>query len=388
MNSEITCSSCDTRRESPLAKNGQPRIPRAWKLIAGKIYCPKCKLSHYALRAVCLPIARCDWKVIMPLLRQSWRESMRCANWLLTQFYQRDVIAADRSPKLPPWKAPYLYNDARAMFPDIVPTTIVSLINTVQAKYRSARFDLWRAASSLPTYRRLPLPINAQTWELQHEENDWRFNFRMAGEWRQLTLRSDRQFHRQHHALAQMLAGEVEPGEAALYEQGEKLMLKIPGWFPRQAPRAGDRTVKASTCEDGFLIAVDGEAVWKLNADHVKRWIVGGQRQQQRLSEDLKAERRFPVAMRQGITDRMRELADRRHNRMQSWMHEASMQLVNWTARRHASSLLWDPSPASMLPAFPWFEFAQRLEQKCALAGIGFTIAEVAANVAEDSGGR
>lgn len=369
---EITCSSCDTKRESPQTKTGKPRIPRGWKEIHGDVYCPKCKLTHYGLRAVSIPVAKCDWKQVMPVLRAGWNDAIRCANWLLCELYRLDSIAGDSSEKLPKWQAPYLYPAARLKFPDIVPTTLVSLINTVQSKYRAARFDLWRGAASLPTYRSFPLPINSQTWKLEKLDNEWIFRFRLAGEWREVTLRGGRQFYRQHAGLEQIVSGETEAGEAAIYEQGKTLMLKIPGWFPRVAVNKADHTVNARTLPDGFLIAVDGKAQWKLNADHVKQWIIGGQKQQQRLQEDLKAERRFPHAMRKGIVDRMGHIAEKRRNRMNSWVHEASMQLVNWTKRRHASTLVWNDKETSMLPSFPWYIFSQRLEEKCQMAGIQF----------------
>jgi hypothetical protein len=370
--STITCSACEASRPSPLAQSGKPRIPRGWKEIAGKTYCQKCKLANFALRAVSLPVARCDWNTIMPLLRSAWRDCVRCSNWLLTQQYQADVIAVDNGDKLPLWKVPYLYPETRANFPEIEPTALVALINTVSAKYRASRFDLWRRKASLPVYRTMPIPVSAQAWELSRENDRWLFRFRWRGEWYTLTLRGGSQFHRQHRAFAEILNGNIEAGEAALYERGQQLMLKIAAWFPRGQAGTNQRAIKARTCAECFLIAVDGENIWRLNADHVRRWIVGADNQQQRLREDLKSERRFPREMSRGILDRMSNLSQKRNDRLSSWIHESSTQLVAWVKRRKASTLLWDDSSPSMLPSFPWYTFAARLSEKCEIAGIKF----------------
>ncbi len=214
---------------------------------------------------------------------------------------------------------PYLYPEARVKFPDIEPTVLVSVINTISAKYRAARFDMWRGVASLPVQREMPLPINPQSYEITKDSQSFLFRFRISGAWHDLILRGGGQFHRQHHKLGQIMAGELEVGEAALYEEGNALMLKIASWFPREAGTEGQRTIKARTCIDGLLIAVDGESMWRLNGHHMQRLLAASARQQQSLREDLKAERRFPGKMREGIIARMREVSERRAGRLNSW---------------------------------------------------------------------
>lgn len=406
---KIECAICHKTRETPVAKNGNPRTPRGWKIIEKTIYCPQCKKEKYALRAVTIPIATCEWDTVMPLLRSAWRDGTRCANWLLTEYYQRDAIkdtaytpkkktevvlvsgelVADGEPDvivldqpktakparkldLPLWVTPYLYGEARKQFPKLEPTVLVSIINAVSAKYKASRFDVWRGAASLPVYRDLPMPIPTQNWELTSADNERTFSARINGQRYIFRLRRDGEFHRQHRALDQIIAGTVEAGEAALYPQKKDIMLKIAMWSQRLQKQPGGVTVRARTCADGFLIAVNGESIWRLNADHVQSWIVGAAKHQQRLREDLKAEQRFPKRMREGITSRMAALSEKRSNQLSSWMHEASIQLVNWSRRQFASTLVWDDSYPSMLPKFPWFTFAARIEQKCEVAGIEF----------------
>lgn len=373
----ITCSKCGAKHDTKLTKTGAPRIPRQWKVIIGKTYCPKCKKAGYVLRAVTIPVAHCDWEVIRPLLRTTWRDGVHCANWLLTEYYHQDTLADDAGKKVPPWKAPYLYPRLRVKFPLLEPSVLVSIINTVSAKYRASRFDLWRGAVSLPIYRDMPMMVSSQNWILVEEKGERIFSVRINSERHLFRLRRDHQFRRQLRSLDSIIAGDVEAGEAALYQRKDEkkkpvLMLKIAGWFERAERQPDGCVVKARTCEDGFLVAVDGEAIWRLNADHVKSWIAGAAVRQQRLREDLKAERRFPVRMREGIVERMGKLSELRRNQLNSWMHASSLQLVNWARRRRASTLVWDDSYRSSFPSFPWFIFAAKISEKCALAGIEF----------------
>lgn len=368
----IECSECETGRESPAAKSGQARIPRGWKQIGDRVYCPKCKLTKYALRAITIPVAACDWASVIPVVRGGIRDCTRCSNWLVSEYYSRDPLRIP-ADKLPKWTLPYMYPDARILVPDLEPMSLVSIINTVQSKYRAFRFDLWRGAKSLPTFRDVPVPINSQASRIALEKQRWTFEFRYSGSWYSLQLRQGLQFARQIRALQSIQAGETEPGEAALYWRDKSLILKIAGWF-RRGESAGCGEVKARTASDAFLIAVSSSgAIWKLNGDHVRRWIVGAENQQQRLREDLKAERRFPKYMREGIVDRMGALSRQRSDRLQSWSHESSMQIVNWTKRQHAVKLVWDDQEQSQVGSlFPWFAFREMLKAKCEMAGIEF----------------
>jgi hypothetical protein len=378
---EIACSICGKTREQPAARSGKPRTPRGWKSIQDRTYCQQCKSLKYALRAVTIPVAKCDWKVAMPVLKAGWKGSVRCANWLLSRYYQADTIAADTRDKLPSWKTPYLYPEARAKFDSIEPTVLVSIINTVSGKYRAARFDLWRGAASLPVYRDMPLPMPRQNWELSVSEKERMFSVRINRERHAFVLRSGAQFRRQHRMLDAIASAEAEAGEASLYERGDSLMLKIAAWFSRGEVAQSGTQAQARTCVDGFLVATCGQEVWRLNADHVQRWIVGAAQQQQRLREDLKAERRFPKRMREGITARMNRLSQLRRDRLNSWINESTTQLVNWSKRKRAASLIWDDTYGSAMPSFPWFQFSAVLEQKCEMAGIELLRASEGATV-------
>jgi hypothetical protein len=370
----ITCTNCNAQKEVPLAKSGKPRTPKGWKVINEKTYCIKCKSKLFALRAVTIPVAKTDWDKLMPVLWEAWKDVTRCANYLISTFYVNDKAILTKSEKLGTWERPYLYPQCREQFPSIEPTALVSLINTVQAKYSASRFDLWRNKTSLPTFRDIPLPINSQSWYLNKDEQGNRvFEFRYNRERYNLELRSDKSFHYQHKSLDKIVNGVVEAGEAALYKHDKSLMLKIAGYFEVSKSNGTQNFVKARTTNDGFLIATSSTGrEWKLNGDQIQHWIVGYAKQQQRLREDLKAERRFPKHMREGIVSRMGKVAEYRKNQVNSWMHESSHQLVMWTKRQHAVSLTWDDSYKSSMPTFPWFVFGKMIEDKCKMQGIEF----------------
>jgi hypothetical protein len=377
----ITCSSCGVTRESPVARDGTPRTPRAWKIITGDVFCPKCKTVRYVLRAVTIPV-RPEITEVYDMIRSAQREATRLANWLTTQYYASDCLALATESKLPAWKCPYLYNEARQRFPLIDPNAVVAVINTVQSKYRALRFDLWRAKISLPTFRDIPLQVPKQAWRLGTDDSGaLTFSFRLLAEWRTVRIRRDAQFRRQLGTIAQIMGGDTETGEGALYFKDRALMLKIAAWMPRAARGLAVGTIMAGTSTESFLIARSATgSEWRLNADHVRRWIIGATAKQTRLSEDLKAERRFPKQMRAGIVDRMGHVATIRANRMDSWMHEASRSLVNWAVRQKAATIQWDDNDKSFMPSFPWFIFRQRIEDKCKVAGVQFVYASAVAD--------
>jgi hypothetical protein len=375
-----------------VAKKGGVRTPMGWKLLGGKAYCQKCKKLKYFLRAVTIPIAgpvNGDWPALRKVLTQAWSDTTRLCNWLMTTYYVRDRQRAPEDEKLGTWDVPYLYPEARVLFPNVEPQTLVSAINTVSKKYKASRFDLiWRNAISLPNFRYpTPVPINTQAFKLFHDKERWVFSFRWLGEWHELYVRQGHEFRRQLKALEQLATDEAEVGEAALYEvsanvgdhrngvKRKRLMLKIAGWFPRPDVKA-EGVLVARTVEDSFLIALHGDAeVWRLNADHVRRWIAQDMARRHRLSEDLKAERRFPKAMRQGVIDRMGQNARSQRHRINSWMHESSTQLVNFALRRKCGTLTWDDSVQGFLPSFPWAQYRGMIEQKCAAAGVKYVYA-------------
>jgi hypothetical protein len=83
-----------------------------------------------------------------------WRETTRAANWMMTQFYIRDVRRDGGMGKLPPMPKLYLYPEARILFPALPPQTVAALEPSYRAKYRAIRRDVLSTfMAALPTYR-------------------------------------------------------------------------------------------------------------------------------------------------------------------------------------------------------------------------------------------
>lgn len=391
----ISCVLCGMSRKSPTTKSGEPRIPKGWRHLPDGIYCPKCKRERYVLRAVTIAVAGpvgSTWEELRDTLRDVWGEVTACTNWMWTKLYLADPGRNAAETKLRKLERVYLYPDARRLFSRLDPRTVSSLEQHVQSKYRAIRYDLrWRCAVSLPIARYpQPLPIPKQAVKLVLDENGRTLVSLplVQGSRYILRLRGGHDWYRQTRALKQILEGKADMGEVALYrtlahsgdhrpspkaKRKTRLMLKVAAWFPREIA-LGQSVCRASTSAAAFLVARIEEQAWTLNADHIRRALAHQAKIQQRLREDLKAERRFPKPMREGIGERMREQSDRRTRQVESWMQESSHQLVEWARRQRAKRIEWDDTERGFFGDgdFPWYRFRELVSQKAERAGLEF----------------
>src|SRR5690554_6852836 len=96
MSMSMQCSKCGAQpKQTPKAtKAGNPRLPRGWKRDGENILCTACVDATYRLCAVTLPVVgpvSCDWPELRQILTGAWSESARLANWLMREFYLRDI---------------------------------------------------------------------------------------------------------------------------------------------------------------------------------------------------------------------------------------------------------------------------------------------------------
>src|SRR5262245_49047903 len=236
----------------PAAKDGKPRTPQGWKVLKGQAYCPTCKQTAYSLRAVILPVSRPDtasWAELRQELRKLWAETTRCANWLVSELYARDVRRQPGDDRLPPMPHIYLYPEARALFPRLSAQTVAALAQDVLRRYRATRYAvLWTRSASLASYRYpVPLPIPTPAWSLHEEDGRWVASVRLSNSRWRLKLRGGAPMHRQNEKLRQMAAGEAERGSLTIYESaspgtphrggssagGSRVMVKIAAWLPK-----------------------------------------------------------------------------------------------------------------------------------------------------------
>ena len=109
------------------------------------------------------------WQELNAALKLMWSETTQCANWMMTQFYARDVRRDHSSEALAPMPKLYLYPEARILFSSLPAQTVSALENAYRAKYRAIRREIiWTFSRTLPTIRYpVPFPIHNQSWSAE-----------------------------------------------------------------------------------------------------------------------------------------------------------------------------------------------------------------------------
>ena len=148
----IACADCSETAEI------QKRLPIGWKHPQElTYYCGSCWKERDYLRAVTMTAAEpldATWEELRTALQTMWRATTQASNWMMTQFYARDVRRDAGMEKLPPMPKLYLYPEARALFPVLPAQTVAALEQACRAKYKAMRRDvLWTCMASLPTFR-------------------------------------------------------------------------------------------------------------------------------------------------------------------------------------------------------------------------------------------
>lgn len=410
----MKCSIC------PSKKDGE-KLLGGWKRKGEQTFCPECWRKLYHIRAVTFPVASVvegpgdnateRWKALRAALSNCWQNSTSLANWAVTELAKRDAVRLpdmEKLPKMPPNKkgspSSYLYKQFEAnkplaveCFPEMDTGSIIAILNTVQAKYKSERFDvIWRRERSLPTFRYpYPYPIPAQGWAphwLSDTEKAACISVTLNRQRFTLRLRGGRGFRRQLASFAALIAGDAVGCEMAIYRVraaqndnriGVKektdgatvhynIMCKLVMWLPKEIVKREPKTLAIATDKASFLIAsFDGSEVWRINADHVRQWIARYDTRRHRLSDDLKAE------LRGGGVDRFAnlraKLAKHQGDRLNTFIHQSARQTSNYALRNKCSEVFLNDDCREYLPAFPWDRFKTELATKLNEANIKFT---------------
>jgi hypothetical protein len=402
----VTCSTCHKLATTKPTKAGEERLPKGWKRRGDETICGECWSKAFILRAITFPVASpvgLDWSAFRLLLATCWQQSTGLANWATTELAKADVIRDGSSVRMPAMPRLYLYPAARARFPAMTPSSVVSLLHAVEGRYRKARLEvIWRAAASLPRYRYpVPYPVNAQNWSVRWLSETERvpiMELRLGDQRIALRLQGGHGLRRQLAGFAHLVDGTGIGCEAALYRQRAsssdhrigiddrgpggrekihyRVMVKLVAWLPRVTPDQATATLDVRTSKDAFLVAeIDGRDPWTLNADHVLRWITAHRRRLDRLSEDTKREKRWPQSARANIADYRERFVAAHHRRLDTWTHQASAMLVAYAQRQKVARLRYDDSER-ITSEFPWHQLAEKIRYKC--DGAGITFAEVA----------
>lgn len=386
------CCQCQTTKDSR-------RLPRNWKRWHDNVYCESCWRMSRKLRAVTIPISGpvdAEWPEFRVAMRESWGEMTAITNWMLSEFYARDVRREPGMAKLPPMPKVYLYPEARRCWPDVASQTIASLENSVKAKYRKSRYKLiWTGAVSLPVYRYpAPLICPGQGWTATYGADGVPLvSLRLANKRWTLRLRGGHGFRRQLSAFRQIVTGKALQGELALYRQratrsdhrngivehdsgGQhamyNVMCKMVAWLPKELPQKEREGVLFVTRpDDALLSAVNAknERLWTINADHVRRWIAENRRRNQRRSDDRKMETRHGRAMASSGV----RAATKYRRRMRTACDEFAAQVVNYARRWQFAEVRFVGGPGAYAPDFPWYAMLDATHVRCSEVNILFS---------------
>jgi len=358
------CFYCRRQRAAKADKRGGTKLPMGWKREGAEAVCRDCWTERYLLRsltfAVASPVSG-TWAELDAALKPLWAETTKCVNWMMTECYARDLRREDQ-PKLPPMPRVYLYPEARILFPGLPPTTVASIEQAAQRKYRAKRYDvIWVHRASLPTARYpQPYPVNNQSWKFWfNEQGQPLIDLRLGSARFELRLKSGPRYWRQISGLRRM----AERGEMAIYKAGDgTLLVKLVGWLRREPLKREanpDAALYVRTGDDYMLAALDArnEQLWIENCDHVRRWSAEHRKQLQRWSEDQKAEQRPQPS----FAARRTKASDKYHNRMQSAIQEIAAHVGNLAARRHYAKVVYDDSKR-WVSDFPYAALEARLK--------------------------
>jgi len=397
----IECDLCEQTKQTRASATGMAILPRGWRRFGGQVWCDKCWRSHYYIAAITIPVlgpANGNWKDLRAALRLSWSQSTALSNWAISELYKADVTRDAAMGKLPKMPSVNLYQAARERFPDIPTGSLSGVLHAVELKYRAKRYGaIWTCDESLPNYR-YPTPFSCrrQDWKPGTDADDAPvISCRLAGKRWALKLRRGPGFRRQHAAFSKLLAGEAQYTELALYRQrangndhrtgdtsktaggGQKvfhrIMAKIVMWLPRQHryDRKLNDTLTVCTGSDCLLYAVrDGSHVWMYNADHARRWVAEHSRRFQRMSDDRKAERRYPRRRGLQIQGNLDKATTKHRRRMNTLIDQVSASVVNFAVRRKAGTIIYGDSCRVYIESFPWGQLREKIAQKAGRVGI------------------
>jgi hypothetical protein len=360
----------------PEAKNGRARTPRQWKLLGGEIYCPSCKRSAYVLRAVALPVSApigASWKALRDELCELWSETTRCANWIVSELYARDIRRGAGDERLGPMPPVYLYPEARSVFPRLPAQVIAALIQDVRRRYRANRHNvLWTRSASLASYRYpVALMLPTQAWSIHEDAGCWSVSVRLTdARWR-LRLRGGAPMHKQLARLPQLMTGQVERGPLSIYQSPGKdgaLMVRIVAWVPKTTPQHAVTTMHVRT-NDQSMLATGTD--WRIDPGAVRGVLAADARRRVSLRANLHAAR-VAGGKTDGIERALNELSLRTGRRLADACRTYASHLAAHATARAARQVWYDDSVRPALDHFPWDLLRTRVAEKLDGLGIGF----------------
>lgn len=360
----------------PAAKDGRPRTPRQWKVLGGETYCPSCKSTAHILRAVIMPVSApigASWNELRDELRGLWAETTRCANWIVSELYARDIRRGPEDERLSSMPAIYLYPEARELFPTLPAQAVAALIQDVQRRYRANRYAvLWTRSESLASYRYpVALTLPAQAWSLHEESGRWSVSVRLSqSRWR-LKLRGGSPMRRQLARLPGLLDGTTERGSLTIYQSTSNsgaVMVKIVAWFPKEVQERSLATLRVGTNAHSMLAT---DAGWRIDPGAIRSVLAADARRRASLHANLHVAR-VARAKSDGIERALGDLSRRTRQRLADACRTYAAHFAAHATARAAREVRYEDSVRPALSHFPWELLRTRVAQKLDALGIRF----------------
>lgn len=409
----MKCHACNST-----SKRDTARLPRGWHRKGEQVYCTACWGRDYILRAVTMVVASpldCTWEELYAELRKLWRSSTAMANWTMTRLRSADPampMPSENGRKLPPWKPPYLYPEARKLWPEHPSQSVISVLQSAQRKYNASRFDVvWRHAAALPTFRYpMPYPVHNQGWSASYDTFSGKNGeakcptvaFRIMEKRVRLRLRGGQEFGRQLGQFAAIASGEAVTGELSIYPMvrrgtanrgsGEqaartRLMVKMVAWLPKPATtreRKGEAVL--STDETALLVLKTPDGEWTLHADLAARWQREHARNLQHFSDDTKYEQRRTRRRRRMMARGRDYLVQKHHRRIGTFLQQAAAWTAGKAARANVENVKMDLDPRGRFGSFPWHQLTTLIKQHLSEYGISYEVVQAGSDSGVSSG--
>jgi hypothetical protein len=338
-----------------------------------------------------LPVSGPDdgaWAELRDQLRTLWSDTTRCANWLVTELYARDLGRQPEDQRLGPMPHIYLYPEARVLFPTLPAQAVAALAHEVQRRYRASRHAvLWERRASLATYRYpVAFTVPNQAWSLYTSHGRWGVSLRLGDRRWSLLLRGGPTMRRQAERLRQLEVGEAERGSLAIYESaapgsgGTRIMVKIAAWLPKAVPPGGNGLMRVGTDAHSLLTC---EGRWRIDPAPLRAVLEAEARRRSSLLANLHIARRSVGRRADGIERALTELSRRSRQRISEACRTYAADLAAHVRARRVREVHYDDTVRPDLSHFPWEQLRRRVAEKLDEQGIGFV--HVSAKGTDDS---
>jgi hypothetical protein len=105
----------------------------------------------------------------------------------------------------------------------------------------------------------------------------------------------------------------------------------------------------------------------------LRQWRAANEAHLQRLGEDRKHEKRWPIRVRRQYQDAYARRAEKHRRRVKTWIDQMAAQVAGFARRRGVCQVYYDDADRRFADSFPWHQAAEALARALGGGGITFT---------------